>query len=1312
MSNATYKEVAALDPSALANVLYARDFNTVSDATVASTLVTNLGLSSVDGLSNWVAAQLTAAGANKGAKVVELLNSFAQMSADATYGAAATAWNTKVDAALALSQTTDNKGGTFEAVGVVVVSNATFTLTTSVDTKTLGAGNDTFDATNLTFGSNDIIDGGVGSDTLNITNNGTAALTLPAAVVSNVETINIRNLSATSSADGSAEVASVTVGALVAGQTITVAGETLFASAALSESAVAAALAGTAASGTGYTLTGTLTTGWEKAAGTNADVVRYTATTVGNKADLTITGNATSNIKQSNIITMGNTIDATDYYTFSVNGVSVQTAVVSTTTTAAAATAVANALNGYLGYKVATPIGATVQVVSDTALSIGSFVDGVSTNVATFSNVISPSVQTIAVTASSAVTAATYSFQLNGSTVTTGTLGADASTAATAIANAINTAYGATIATTSTSTVTVNSGSVGLAISEPIESTGTYTHVLSTTTTSNGRATTDAPVISIANGTSATSAATYATTFAATNFANATSFNSDLSTASVTITGVAKDQSVGMKGNGTVATGGLDATYGSTVAAATVNLTGGTNGGAVALTAAAATTVTLNSNGAPLTSTGLTGTNTIGTLNLGGLSTSTTNIVADSNLTTGTSAVTLASKVLNVSGGATSVTLDSDTALSASNLTTIDASGLTVGGVVLGLPTTVTSFKGGAGADTVTTAALASTAVVDAGEGTDILIIGTDTDLDTAAEGAKYINFQTVRAASGSYDASLVPSATSIQMTGAGTLSNLNATQAANVQIRTSGAYTASLISDTGSSDVLSVKLGTGSSSASALNITTGLTANGFETINLATNHGSTAATGSARTSTVAAFTADKVTAINLTGSSFAITNIATAKAVTIDGSKLAGNGSTPTNTGLTTAGDGYAGSTIIGSDFHDEFTITAEAQTYTGGADDDLFVIGGTGPAALTAADGVNDLVLSGGTNSESTTTGKDILEFKDSTITDDLTLTDANFTKISGMESLKLSNTGVLSLTTGAAFNATYADGVKITTGTIAVDKYFTLAAGLSTVAVDLTVDATSLDGANASEDITITTGSANDKVTITGDATWIGGTTGSATISISTRDGDDTISVTIGTLADDHDNQGIVITGGKGKDKVTLVKVNGGDTGSAGSLTHLGNAQFVFADLDSTTDAYDEITGFDAGNSGTTDLADNLDFAGSSNAVSAFSNSADFGTILTHSISAGVATFDDIANYTTALVITSGNLADVLGYLQANTANSGVVAFAYDSDNNGSAESTLVYHNGASGASDSLVLLKDVVLTGLTTDITEAAGYAQIS
>jgi len=164
MSNATYSEVAALDPSALANALYARDFSSATDATVATTLVTNLGLSSVTGLSNWVAAQLTAAGSAKGAKVVDLLNGFAQMSSDATYGAAATAFNTKVDTALAMSQTAGNSGGTFADVGVSS-SQATFTLTSGLNIIRTTDGNKVYaDEDTLTSGDNITGDGDVELD--------------------------------------------------------------------------------------------------------------------------------------------------------------------------------------------------------------------------------------------------------------------------------------------------------------------------------------------------------------------------------------------------------------------------------------------------------------------------------------------------------------------------------------------------------------------------------------------------------------------------------------------------------------------------------------------------------------------------------------------------------------------------------------------------------------------------------------------------------------------------------------------------------------------------------------------------------------------------------------------------------------------------------------------------------------------------------------------------------------------------------------------------------------------------------------------
>jgi hypothetical protein len=196
MSNATYKEVASLDPSALANVLYARDFSMVSDATVANTLVANLGLSSIAGLGNWIAAQLTAAGTSKGAKVVELLNGFAQMTADATYGAYATAFNANVDAALSLSQTTDNAGGSFAAAGIV--SGKAFTFTAGLDVLNGTTGNDSFNAvlqgaaaSGTTIAPGDVVNGGAGVDTLNISVAGSAgaAYTLSAVQTNAVEKV-------------------------------------------------------------------------------------------------------------------------------------------------------------------------------------------------------------------------------------------------------------------------------------------------------------------------------------------------------------------------------------------------------------------------------------------------------------------------------------------------------------------------------------------------------------------------------------------------------------------------------------------------------------------------------------------------------------------------------------------------------------------------------------------------------------------------------------------------------------------------------------------------------------------------------------------------------------------------------------------------------------------------------------------------------------------------------------------------------------------------------------------------------------------
>jgi len=209
LSNATYKEVSATDPSVLAASWLKADFGSKTDTQIATTILTNLNLSSVAGLSNWLAAQLTAAGsAGKGAKVVSLLNDFAGMTADTTYGAQATAFNTKVSAALTKSQTADSAGGSFataDAVAPVVAS--AFALTTGADvadnvSSTRGAlsstfnftsGNDTVTGTVNTLTTTDVLvdSSATDNDTLTVAISAATDASGASFTTENIETFNI-----------------------------------------------------------------------------------------------------------------------------------------------------------------------------------------------------------------------------------------------------------------------------------------------------------------------------------------------------------------------------------------------------------------------------------------------------------------------------------------------------------------------------------------------------------------------------------------------------------------------------------------------------------------------------------------------------------------------------------------------------------------------------------------------------------------------------------------------------------------------------------------------------------------------------------------------------------------------------------------------------------------------------------------------------------------------------------------------------------------------------------------------------------------
>ena len=640
--------------------------------------------------------------------------------------------------------------------------------------------------------------------------------------------------------------------------------------------------------------------------------------------------------------------------------------------------------------------------------------------------------------------------------------------------------------------------------------------------------------------------------------------------------------------------------------------------------------------------------------------------VADGIATTGTAALTISG------AGAVDIgALDAD-------INTITATANT-GGVTAAIGANVdTVFTGSAGADVITAGTtdalvVANTLAVDGGAGTDVLVIAETADIDTALDAARYTNFETVRTAD-SVNLGLISGVTALQISGGTSevYSGLTATQAADVTFladnTTSTVFT--LATATGTTDSITMNLASATATTNVDVI--GASVIGIETVNV------NATTGTNTTGDTAfgflANTADSVSAVNLTGTQDMTLNVVAntldVVAVAIDASALTGTAdfTLALNTGLVT------GSSVTGSLNADIIAVSSvTGTTIDAGAGDDAL----TGSVADLVATGTNDNVINGGA-------GTDSLTLDDTTTT----LTDNHFTNLSNLETLALSNTvGNLSITTGAAFNTSFASGATITTGVMATTKTTTVNAGLATVDMTITVDGTDLTGA-ATEDVTLTTGSGADTVTFTGDATYVGAVAGdAATIAVDTGAGVDTISITVGTLQANTTSQAMTINAGTGADTITVVKVSADDADSV--------AIYTVDAGDSTTTAWDTITGFDLATA--TIMSDGLDFTGTA-AIGTVATSVNAGTIMSSSTTDGVVLFDDIESYTTALVINSTNLADAVAYLDANTATNDVVAFTYDSDASGTADATMVYHNGTT---DSLVLLAaDVSVDALIT------------
>jgi hypothetical protein len=145
------------------NAYYTASFGTSTTASVAATVTANLGLTgtAATAAADYITAVLNSTPASaRGAAIEGVLNMFSNMTADATFGAAATAWNTKVAAAATYTGTANL------AIGTIVAVNTPFT--TGVDALFGSSGNDNFVAPAGTFNSLDSVDGGAGVDTLTV----------------------------------------------------------------------------------------------------------------------------------------------------------------------------------------------------------------------------------------------------------------------------------------------------------------------------------------------------------------------------------------------------------------------------------------------------------------------------------------------------------------------------------------------------------------------------------------------------------------------------------------------------------------------------------------------------------------------------------------------------------------------------------------------------------------------------------------------------------------------------------------------------------------------------------------------------------------------------------------------------------------------------------------------------------------------------------------------------------------------------------------------------------------------------------------
>jgi hypothetical protein len=654
----------------------------------------------------------------------------------------------------------------------------------------------------------------------------------------------------------------------------------------------------------------------------------------------------------------------------------------------------------------------------------------------------------------------------------------------------------------------------------------------------------------------------------------ATTFRSSLSTNNLSFTNLSNNALIALRGNGSLTTGGLKGTYATSATNASVSIENGTTAGAVDIDGSGITTVAISSVGAA---------NTVGTFDVAGAKTISLNAATGLTLTALSTSATDAS--FTISGaGAVSLGQFDDGIISFNASTNTGGITATAAG---NSPNAVYILSSGNDKFTTDDDGFASTDKfsVDAGAGTNTLVVAAAADVNTADEAVRYKNFQVLQAGdlNTNLDVSLfTTSQLSAAVLGDTGLTGMSATLAGNININANNASsTFALSTSTGTSDVLSVVSAAATSTAAA--DLSSVTVNGFETLNFTVNSGDAdiAASTDRAVLSFASSGAANLTTINIAGTRSVNLNAASNvnSLTAINASAIQGGAiiSTGSQTGLLT---------ITGSAVADEITTNAVG---TGGT---LSINLGAGNDTVKSTTSIvkDSSTIVGGT-------GTDTLQFSDTvSTTATLTVADSTFRNVTGVDVIEF--TGAASLDGDLVWIlGGFADNLATSVGGTLGIK---IASGLTAAADDLTLDASALTGANAiNADIVNTmaaTSQASD-ISVTGangsDTIRVEEKLASAASIITVKSGSGNDNVTIVTTASQAG--ALVVEGGLGDDKLdlagatsdaavtsNLVTGGGGDDNiildSEGSNTKIT----VITEATASANGIDRITNFTQGSS----------------------------------------------------------------------------------------------------------------------------------